>query len=265
MVQCDMCDEWYHLECVGLTEAQAQQIDKYFCAQCVPPEKKRRIVSEISNAIRSREALSKSISSTPSIVLAAPLQFVQAAPPKRNTSDATCKRPNKKDNTKTKPKENGSSSEEGDGGLVSLSSLARKPWLDGWVTARAFALRYLQEAKNMAIQAGVPLAQARQLPKQLAVRAANRGKRAWRQAEMLLAVQFLKEAGLVETSTKKGTFIKDPAHTFSDLIALVKKVEMPGAGNAKKMKIVDFSSPHADTLAEEDTAISEQGKFCNKQ
>lgn len=34
MVGCDLCDEWYHLPCVGLTKAQADRFDKYVCLRC---------------------------------------------------------------------------------------------------------------------------------------------------------------------------------------------------------------------------------------
>lgn len=34
MVQCDSCDKWFHLECVGLDESAAQEITQYFCAEC---------------------------------------------------------------------------------------------------------------------------------------------------------------------------------------------------------------------------------------
>lgn len=29
-------------------------------------------------------------------------------------------------------------------GVVSISSLAKQPWLDGWVTARSLAVKYLK-------------------------------------------------------------------------------------------------------------------------
>lgn len=35
MVQCDQCQVWFHLECVGLTEMDAKRLDDYFCPACV--------------------------------------------------------------------------------------------------------------------------------------------------------------------------------------------------------------------------------------
>lgn len=33
-VQCDHCQEWFHLMCVGLTKEYAEQIDTYICGSC---------------------------------------------------------------------------------------------------------------------------------------------------------------------------------------------------------------------------------------
>jgi K+/H+ antiporter YhaU regulatory subunit KhtT len=35
MIGCDTCDEWYHFQCVGLTQAQAEKADKYVCIRCM--------------------------------------------------------------------------------------------------------------------------------------------------------------------------------------------------------------------------------------
>jgi hypothetical protein len=34
MVQCDACEDWYHLECVNLSPAMVDQIGKYMCPVC---------------------------------------------------------------------------------------------------------------------------------------------------------------------------------------------------------------------------------------
>ena len=34
MVACDLCDEWYHISCVGLSSAQAERCEKYVCVRC---------------------------------------------------------------------------------------------------------------------------------------------------------------------------------------------------------------------------------------
>jgi hypothetical protein len=43
MIGCDVCDEWYHFECVGLTLQDAQLIDRYVCPVC-----ERRTFSSLS-------------------------------------------------------------------------------------------------------------------------------------------------------------------------------------------------------------------------
>ena len=32
---CDKCSVWHHLECVGLTDEEADSLDKWFCYVCV--------------------------------------------------------------------------------------------------------------------------------------------------------------------------------------------------------------------------------------
>jgi hypothetical protein len=34
MIGCDECDEWYHGPCIGVSEAQAERVDKYVCMRC---------------------------------------------------------------------------------------------------------------------------------------------------------------------------------------------------------------------------------------
>ncbi len=33
MVQCDVCDNWYHFECVGVTEEEVED-DDFVCLEC---------------------------------------------------------------------------------------------------------------------------------------------------------------------------------------------------------------------------------------
>lgn len=34
MVECEACGEWYHDECIGLTEEETYNIETYYCAPC---------------------------------------------------------------------------------------------------------------------------------------------------------------------------------------------------------------------------------------
>ena len=35
MISCDLCGEWYHMRCVGVTQSQARTLKKYTCPVCV--------------------------------------------------------------------------------------------------------------------------------------------------------------------------------------------------------------------------------------
>lgn len=34
-IQCDKCEKWYHLECVSLSNKEAEQIEDYTCPVCI--------------------------------------------------------------------------------------------------------------------------------------------------------------------------------------------------------------------------------------
>ena len=34
MIGCEHCDEWYHGDCVNVTEKDAEHIKRYYCKEC---------------------------------------------------------------------------------------------------------------------------------------------------------------------------------------------------------------------------------------
>ncbi len=34
MVECEQCEEWYHIECVGIKKHQAKNDENYLCVGC---------------------------------------------------------------------------------------------------------------------------------------------------------------------------------------------------------------------------------------
>eukprot|EP00026_Physarum_polycephalum_P003312 Phypoly_transcript_03322.p1 GENE.Phypoly_transcript_03322~~Phypoly_transcript_03322.p1 ORF type:complete len:817 (+),score=245.91 Phypoly_transcript_03322:305-2452(+) len=243
MVQCDSCDKWFHFECVHLTEEMAQELMQYFCTECRGRGslvKKARIEDLISESaqpsVGSQDSSPSPSSSTSSESLSPPLS-------PKETSDRAGEPVEGED------WDSAEDSVQVGGDVVSLSSLAKQPWLDGWVTARNLAVKYLQEMKKMGHEF---TEQDRRLPKQGSVRMSGKGKRAWRQAEVLLAIHFLKSADLVETSTKKGTLVREPSRTMAELIHRAQTVVMPNRGNIGKVKVVEFARQKHQILFEKE-------------
>lgn len=47
-VQCDTCQLWYHLVCVGLTSESVQYIEAYYCFPCKQKRAKQSAMSQAS-------------------------------------------------------------------------------------------------------------------------------------------------------------------------------------------------------------------------
>ena len=79
MVGCDECDEWYHFQCMGLTQFQVERADKYVCIRCSLRNsflQAANLAAQITNrwsspdeVIRAREARKSRVSVTSNLVL----------------------------------------------------------------------------------------------------------------------------------------------------------------------------------------------------
>ncbi len=85
MLGCDGCDEWFHTECIGLDETEAEAMESYLCAKCcqrrgdVHPKRK----AEDQGPSRSGAAKDPRVdppagygSSGPYVVVATPMGFM---------------------------------------------------------------------------------------------------------------------------------------------------------------------------------------------
>ena len=43
MVECDKCKDWFHYDCIGLTEDSPECKPGYTCAECDPRKKKQKV------------------------------------------------------------------------------------------------------------------------------------------------------------------------------------------------------------------------------
>jgi hypothetical protein len=52
MIGCDDCDDWYHFQCIGMTQAQAEKADKFSCIRCTLRSSFRQaanLVAQVTN------------------------------------------------------------------------------------------------------------------------------------------------------------------------------------------------------------------------
>ncbi|KAF9499712.1 hypothetical protein BDN71DRAFT_1350382, partial [Pleurotus eryngii] len=35
MIACDRCDEWYHTQCVSMTDLEVDLVDQFICPLCI--------------------------------------------------------------------------------------------------------------------------------------------------------------------------------------------------------------------------------------
>jgi len=61
MIGCDHCEEWYHGDCIGVTEKDAKYIKKFYCKECREKNKHLKVVykSKYADKMKEKELVSK--------------------------------------------------------------------------------------------------------------------------------------------------------------------------------------------------------------
>jgi len=65
-VQCDKCDGWYHIECIGISREEVEAIEQYFCSSCKSPPKP--VAKELNVQIQKKKNQKQNQSSSQSIL-----------------------------------------------------------------------------------------------------------------------------------------------------------------------------------------------------
>lgn len=77
MVECEACNEWYHDECIGLTEEETYNIEVFYCAPCAskdpsletkyikdPQQLREKIISDVKKEEKPKKIRKRSLSKT---------------------------------------------------------------------------------------------------------------------------------------------------------------------------------------------------------
>mmetsp|Transcript_51422 Transcript_51422/g.111807 ORF Transcript_51422/g.111807 Transcript_51422/m.111807 type:complete len:202 (+) Transcript_51422:249-854(+) len=51
MIQCEQCNEWYHAQCIGLTEKKARRKTNLVCTVCRPPKRAVKAKIEVKKPV----------------------------------------------------------------------------------------------------------------------------------------------------------------------------------------------------------------------
>lgn len=76
MIGCDNCEEWYHGDCISITEVDAKKIKKYFCLLCIERNPSLEIVYKEKKGGRKKATVTSEPVSHQSTVVSKPLEEV---------------------------------------------------------------------------------------------------------------------------------------------------------------------------------------------
>ena len=51
MINCSKCDEWFHDECLGLSEADVNNIDMFYCPKCIENDRTLQISFHVNQPL----------------------------------------------------------------------------------------------------------------------------------------------------------------------------------------------------------------------
>ncbi|XP_039152806.1 CXXC-type zinc finger protein 1-like isoform X1 [Drosophila simulans] len=111
MIGCDGCEEWYHGDCIGITEKDAEHIKKYYCRRCKKENPELQTIFRLVDTERAAASNAASTSlnapgvspsgAAPAAAPVAPATTSQQAPPPTTVAAM------RKNNSAREPKESG--------------------------------------------------------------------------------------------------------------------------------------------------------------